>query len=126
MWIVSNEDKSIASTWGAVVHLKANEPKQVGDDLGLLCLQEGCTEVKGGVPDVNVEEVPEPVIEEAPEPVIDEEVSVEETAVVEEPKPNLKGMSKIELEEFGRTIGVELDRRKKKADLIAQLEDCLH
>ena len=64
MWIVSNEDKSIASTWGAVIHLKANEPRQVGDDLGLLCLQEGCTEVKGGVPDVNVEEVPEPVVEE--------------------------------------------------------------
>ena len=118
MWIVSNEDKSIASTWGAVIHLKANEPRQVGDDLGLLCLQEGCTEVKGGVPDVKVEEVPEPVVEE--------EVSIEETAVVEEPKPNLKGMSKIELEEYGRTIGIELDRRKKKADLIAELEDCLH
>ena len=25
MWIVSNEDKSIASTWGAVIHLKANQ-----------------------------------------------------------------------------------------------------
>ena len=124
MWIVSNEDKSIASTWGAVVHLKANEPKQVGDDLGLLCLQEGCTEVKGGVPDVNVEEVPEPVIEE--EVSVEETAVVEEAAVVEETKPNLKGMSKLELEEFGRTIGVELDRRKKKADLIAELEDCLH
>ena len=118
MWIVSNEDKSIASTWGAVVHLKANEPKQVGDDLGLLCLQEGCTEVKGGVPDVNVEEVPEPIVEE--------EVSIEEAAVVEEPKPNLKGMSKIELEEYGRSLGIELDRRKKKATLIAEIEDCLH
>ena len=124
MWIVSNEDKSIASTWGAVVHLKANEPKQVGDDLGLLCLQEGCTEVKGGVPDVNVEEVPEPVIEE--EVSVEETAVVEEAAVVEETKPNLKGMSKLELEEFGRTIGIELDRRKKKADLIAELEDCLH
>ena len=118
MWIVSNEDKVVASTWGAVVHLKANEPKQVGDDLGLLCLQEGCTEVKGGVPDVNVEEVPEPIVEE--------EVSIEEAAVVEEPKPNLKGMSKIELEEYGRSLGIELDRRKKKATLIAEIEDCLH
>jgi hypothetical protein len=35
-------------------------------------------------------------------------------------------MSKIELEEYGRTIGIELDRRKKKADLIKELEDCLH
>ena len=45
MWIVSNEDKSVASTWGAVIHLKAGEPRQVGHDLGLLCLQAGCTEV---------------------------------------------------------------------------------
>tara|TARA_B100000927_G_C16447392_1_gene462371 strand:+ start:1127 stop:1483 length:357 start_codon:yes stop_codon:yes gene_type:complete len=118
MWIVSNEDKVVASTWGATVRLTANEPKQVGDELGLLCLQAGCTEVKGGVPDVKVEEVPEPVVEE--------QVSVEEAAVVEEPKPNLKGMSKIELEEYGRTLGIELDRRKKKAALIAEIEDCLH
>ena len=27
MWIVSNEDKSVASTWGAVIHLKAGEPR---------------------------------------------------------------------------------------------------
>jgi hypothetical protein len=64
MWIVSNEDKVVASTWGATVRLLANQPKQVGDELGLLCLQEGCTQVEGGVPDVNVEEVPEPVVEE--------------------------------------------------------------
>jgi len=126
MWIVSDEDKSVASTWGAVVNLKAKTPKQVGNDLGLLCLQAGCTEVQGGVPDINVEEVPAPVVEEVPAPTVEEEVSIEETAVVEEPKPNLKGMSKLELEEYGRTLGIELDRRKKKADLIAELEDCLH
>ena len=55
MWIVSNEDKVVASTWGATVRLTANEPKQVGDELGLLCLQAGCTEVKGGVPDIKVD-----------------------------------------------------------------------
>ena len=68
--------------------------------------------------------VQEPIAEKPA--IVEEEVSIEETAVVEEPKPNLKGMSKIELEEYGRTIGIELDRRKKKADLIAELEDCLH
>ena len=31
-------------------------------------------------------------------------------------------MSKLELEEFGRTIGIELDRRKKKDTLIQELE----
>ena len=113
MWVVSTEDKTVASTWGASIHLKAGEPRQVGDDFGLLCLQQGCTEVQEG-------EV------SAMEPAPVEEVSIEETAVVEEPKPNLKGMSKIELEEYGRSLGIELDRRKKKATLIAEIEDCLH
>ena len=48
MWIKSKEDITVASTWGASVHLVANEPKQVGHDLGLLCLQAGCEEVKEG------------------------------------------------------------------------------
>ena len=46
MWIVADEDKYVASTWGAVVRLKAKEPKEVGHELGILCLQNGCTEVK--------------------------------------------------------------------------------
>ena len=37
-------------------------------------------------------------------------------------KPNFNSMSKIELEEYGRTIGLELDRRLTKAKLIKQLE----
>ena len=48
MWIVAKEDKYVASTWGASVSLKANEPKQVAKDLGLLCLQHGCEEVQDG------------------------------------------------------------------------------
>ena len=31
-------------------------------------------------------------------------------------------MTKVELEEHGRTIGIELDRRKKKADLIEEIK----
>ena len=38
-------------------------------------------------------------------------------------KPKFKSMSKIELEEYGRTIGIELDRRLTKTKLIQQLED---
>ena len=34
---------------------------------------------------------------------------------------NLKSMTKAQLEEYGRTIGIELDRRKTKKDLIAEL-----
>ena len=103
MWIVSNEDKSVASTWGAVIHLKAGEPRQVGYDLGLLCLQAGCTEVAEA-----------PVVEEA----VVEEV-VEEVA---EESVDLESMTKVQLEEYGRTIGIELDRRKKKSALIEELK----
>ena len=35
---------------------------------------------------------------------------------------NLKTMTKAELETYGRSIGVELDKRHTKADLIAELE----
>ena len=34
----------------------------------------------------------------------------------------LKNMSKKQLEEHGRTLGIELDRRKTKAKLIAQIK----
>ena len=46
MWIIADEDKYVASTWGAVVRLTAGTPKEVGTELGILCLQNGCTEVK--------------------------------------------------------------------------------
>tara|TARA_R110002012_G_scaffold214683_2_gene385762 strand:+ start:1347 stop:1718 length:372 start_codon:yes stop_codon:yes gene_type:complete len=121
MKVISNDDKYIASTWGAAIHLKAGEPKEVSHELGLLCLQEGCSEFKGEMPTT-------PVVEETP--VIDEdsggaaeEVPVEEeSVVVEVVTPDLHGMTKIELEQYGRTIGIELDRRKKKADLIEELK----
>ena len=32
-------------------------------------------------------------------------------------------MSKLELETFGRTIGIELDRRHNKTKLVKQLQD---
>mgnify|MGYP001170277987 FL=1 len=38
---------------------------------------------------------------------------------------NLNTMSKIELEEYGRTIGIELDRRYSKDKLIEQLYEKL-
>jgi|TARA_R100000426_G_scaffold30030_2_gene24761 hypothetical protein len=105
MWVVSTEDKTVASTWGATIHLKAGEPRQVGDDFGLLCLQQGCTEVKKG---------DEPVVEEVVEEAVEE--------VVEESSPDFNSMTKVQLEEYGRTIGIELDRRKKKSALIEELE----
>jgi hypothetical protein len=113
MIIVSSDDKYIASTWGASISLKAGEPKEVSHELGLLCLQEGCTEYKGEIPT----HTEEPVVEE---PVVEEPV-VEEP-VVEESSINLESMTKIQLEEHGRTLGIELDRRKKKATLIEEIK----
>ena len=45
------------------------------------------------------------------------------TGKLEPVKPKFSSMSKIELEEYGRTIGIELDRRLTKTKLIQQLED---
>ena len=38
-------------------------------------------------------------------------------------KTDLDALSKIELEEFGRELGIELDRRFNKKKLIKQIED---
>ena len=64
--------------------------------------------------------VTEPVVE--PEP--------EEVVVIEEPiaeKANdFESMTKKQLEDFGRTIGIELDRRQNKKVLIKELEEKLN
>ena len=39
-----------------------------------------------------------------------------------EPEPDYDSMTKRELEEYGRTIGVELDRRHNKKSLIRKLK----
>ena len=43
--------------------------------------------------------------------------------LVNPPKPDFSSMSKLELESFGRTIGIELDRRFSKSKLIKQLQE---
>ena len=64
---------------------------------------------------IKVEPTPAPTPAPAPEPVVEE--------VVEEEAPTLEDMSKKELEEYGRTLGIELDRRHKKEDLIEELKE---
>ncbi len=39
-------------------------------------------------------------------------------------KVDLSTMTKKQLEEYGRTLGIELDRRHSKKKLIATLENC--
>jgi len=65
---------------------------------------------------------PETVVE-APAPVVEEET----VPVVEEAPASVdfSTMSKDELEDYGRTVGIELDRRHNKKKLIKELEDHL-
>ena len=80
---------------------------------------------------------PEPVVE----PVVEEPVVVEESPIVDEDTTNyeevieeeevyesdvsLHDMSKKELEDYGRTVGIELDRRHSRKRLVQELEEYL-
>ena len=59
---------------------------------------------------------PAPVVEPEPKTVITTQESVVEKT------NDFKSMTKKQLEAFGRTIGLELDKRHNKASLIAELE----
>ena len=74
---------------------------------------------------------PEPiVVEEIPptppvyeNPLDDMPVATTEVPPVDPEIPtNLKWLSKIKLEEIGRTVGIELDRRLSQPKLVEQLE----
>ena len=64
------------------------------------------------------EVAPAPVVEEAPRPEEEIADAVAETV-------NFHSMSKNELEDYGRTVGIELDRRHSKRKLIKELEEHL-
>ena len=80
--------------------------------------------LRGGPPAPKVEAtpVPEPVVEESPD-VVEEDLVEEETP---ETDVSLDDMTKKELEEYGRTIGVELDRRRSKETLIGELREAIY
>ena len=56
-----------------------------------------------------------------PEPVVKAEPK-EKLSVQKETTANFESMSKKQLETYARTIGIELDRRHNKAELIAEIE----
>ena len=79
---------------------------------------------------------PDPIPE--PEPVVEETVEVVEEPVVEVPAAeedleevaleadiSIKDMNKDELEAYGRTVGIELDRRHSRRKMVRELEDYL-
>ena len=62
----------------------------------------------------------------APEPVVEKVAPVvEKTPVKKTSDVSLEDMSKKELETYGRTLGVELDRRHSKKDLVKELKNAL-
>ena len=67
-----------------------------------------------------VQTVEIPVVEETP--VVDTAPASVEDPVDPEPL-DLPSLSKDELEDYGRTIGIEIDRRLSKHKLVKQLED---
>ena len=68
---------------------------------------------------VVVSPAPEPVVETEPEVFITEEPILEQTN-------DFDSMTKKQLEEFGRTIGIELDKRHSKKVLIKELKEKLN
>ena len=48
MKIVSDSDMYVSTTWGASIRLYAGDPKELGDDIALIALQQGAREVKEG------------------------------------------------------------------------------
>mgnify|MGYP000689838432 CR=1 FL=1 len=106
MWVISEkEDKYVTTTWGSAIRLVAGEPKEVGHDIGLVCLQEGCTQIM---------ETPT----KTPETKEVKEVETVETKTT----PDFENMTKGQIETYGRTMGIELDKRKKKTVLIEELK----
>ena len=62
----------------------------------------------------------------APAPVVEKVAPVvEKTPVKKTSDVSLESMSKKELESYGRTVGVELDRRHSKKDLVKELKENL-
>ena len=85
--------------------------------------------IKSGAqaPKVEAAPAPEPVVEKVVEsPIVDEDTTNYEETIEEEiyeSDVSLYDMSKKELEEYGRTLGVELDRRRSKESLIEELKE---
>ena len=72
----------------------------------------------GKTPITEIPKPSTPVVEEPPRPE-------EEIADAFSDTKDFSDMSKVELEEYGRTVGIELDRRYSKSKLIKELEDQL-
>ena len=66
--------------------------------------------------------VAKPVAKPVATPVVEEPPSRESFKVEKEPEVDISRMSKRELELYGRTLGIELDRRLSKSKLLKQVK----
>ena len=67
---------------------------------------------------------PDSTPEPTPTPLVEEVLVTPEEEVLTEASP-LEKMTKNELEEYGRELGVELDRRHSKSRLISEIKEVL-
>ncbi len=63
-------------------------------------------------------------VAESVKPVV-EPVILDDVEVALEADLSIKDMNKDELESYGRTVGIELDKRRSRKKLIRELEDYL-
>jgi|TARA_R110001583_G_scaffold168228_2_gene321053 hypothetical protein len=77
MKIIADEDMYISSTWGSSIRLYAGQVKEVGDDMGLLALQEGARRIEDG-PKLN-----NPSLIAREEEVVEEAEIIEDSIVVD-------------------------------------------
>lgn len=91
MIVISKDDKYISTTWGASIRLEAGVPKEVGQDLGVFCLQEGCTEHK---PDMIKNKKPSEPMNVKVAEVVEVEVEVEVKGVETPKKTTVKKTTK--------------------------------
>tara|TARA_B100002019_G_C20908964_1_gene421875 strand:- start:200 stop:481 length:282 start_codon:yes stop_codon:yes gene_type:complete len=72
---------------------------------------------------------PAPVVEPVESPIVDEDTANYDEVIEEEfsyeSDVSLHDMSKKELEDYGRTVGIELDRRHSRKRLVQELEEYL-
>ena len=77
MKIIADEDMYISSTWGSSIRLYAGQVKEVGDDMGLLALEEGARRIEDG-PKLN-----NPSLIAREEEVVEEAEIIEDSIVVD-------------------------------------------
>ena len=89
----------------------------------------GYTTHESGASKTTTPPAPEPVVEAPPvyeNPLDSMPVATEEPEPIENISvDDLQWMSKIKLEEIGRTLGVELDRRLSQPKLVKQLKEVI-